>query len=150
MDRLRKGIGLRAYGQTDPVIAYKQEGFAMFDEMIERIQERTIAILLKAQIEMRQSPVQRVMPSVSRSAPRKDESAEAKKEEETPASAEKPVPESEAAVPDIPAAVNVDALKTNGTDKFNPATVKKAKKVGPNDPCPCGSGLKYKKCCGKP
>ena len=150
MDRLRKGIGLRAYGQTDPVIAYKQEGFAMFDEMIERIQERTIAILLKAQIEMRQSPVQRVMPSVSRSAPRKDESAEAKKEEKTPASAEKPVPESEAAVPDIPAAVNVDALKTNGTDKFNPATVKKAKKVGPNDPCPCGSGLKYKKCCGKP
>ncbi len=150
MDRLRKGIGLRAYGQTDPVIAYKQEGFAMFDEMIERIQERTIAILLKAQIEMRQSPVQRVMPSVSRSAPRKDESAEAKKEEKTPVSAEKPVPESEAAVPDIPAAVNVDALKTNGTDKFNPATVKKAKKVGPNDPCPCGSGLKYKKCCGKP
>ena len=149
MDRLRKGIGLRAYGQTDPVIAYKQEGFAMFDEMIERIQERTIAILLKAQIEMRQQPVTRIMPTANvRTAPKKEAPAE-----EEPASEKEPTPEAqpaEAAVPAMPAAVNVDSLKTNGESKFNPATVKKAKKVGPNDPCPCGSGLKYKKCHGKP
>jgi preprotein translocase subunit SecA len=56
MDQLRKGIGLRAYGQVDPVIAYKQEGFDMFDEMIERIQRTTISVLLKVKIEFRQAP----------------------------------------------------------------------------------------------
>ncbi len=52
MDQLRKGIGLRAYGQVDPIISYKKEGFDMFDEMVERIQRTTITILLKARIEM--------------------------------------------------------------------------------------------------
>ncbi len=53
MDQLRKGIGLRAYGQVDPVIAYKKEGFDMFDEMVERIQRTTISVLLKVKVEMR-------------------------------------------------------------------------------------------------
>ena len=53
-------------------------------------------------------------------------------------------------IPDIPAAVDVDSLKTSGESKFNPASMPKRKKIGPNDPCPCGSGLKYKKCHGKP
>ena len=154
MDRLRKGIVLRAVGQIDPVIAYKQEGFAMFDEMIERIQERTIAILLKAQIQERPQPVQRVMPSVSRpQQPSKASEATEASEENSPESEtkakEKAAPAADA-VPDVPAAVNVDALKTNGSGKYNPATKKKLKKVGPNDPCPCGSGLKYKKCHGRP
>ncbi len=154
MDRLRKGIVLRAVGQIDPVIAYKQEGFAMFDEMIERIQERTIAILLKAQIQERPQPVQRVMPSVSRpQQPSKASEATEASEENAPESEtkakEKAAPATDA-VPDVPAAVNVDALKTNGSGKYNPATKKKLKKVGPNDPCPCGSGLKYKKCHGRP
>ena len=155
MDRLRKGIGLRAYGQIDPVIAYKQEGFAMFDEMVERIQERTIAILLKAQIEVRQQPVQRVMPSVSvNSAPNQPNQpapeSEEKSEGESDAPAPAPTARTAPAMQDLPAAVDVNSLKTSGSQKFNPATVKKAKKVGPNDPCPCGSGLKYKKCHGKP
>ena len=54
MDQLRKGIGLRAYGQVDPVISYKKEGFDMFDEMVERIQRTTISVLLKVRIEIRQ------------------------------------------------------------------------------------------------
>ncbi len=155
MDRLRKGIVLRAVGQIDPVIAYKQEGFAMFDEMIERIQERTIAILLKAQIQERPQPVQRVVASVSRPQQPSKASSEATEasEENAPESEtkakEKAAPATDA-VPDVPAAVNVDALKTNGSGKYNPATKKKLKKVGPNDPCPCGSGLKYKKCHGRP
>ncbi len=63
MDQLRKGIGLRAYGQVDPVISYKKEGFEMFDEMIERIQHTTIAVLLKVKVEFRQAPpVRRQMP----------------------------------------------------------------------------------------
>ncbi len=150
MDRLRKGIGLRAYGQIDPVIAYKQEGFAMFDEMVERIQERTIAILLKAQIEVHQQPVQRVMPSVAARPTKSSASAENGAENETPSAAPAPNANRASALPNMPAAVDVDSLKTSGSEKFNPATIKKAKKVGPNDPCPCGSGLKYKKCHGKP
>ena len=53
MDQLRKGIGLRAYGQVDPIISYKKEGFDMFDEMVERIQRTTISVLLKVKIEIR-------------------------------------------------------------------------------------------------
>ena len=53
MDQLRKGISLRAYGQVDPVISYKKEGFDMFDEMVERIQRTTISVLLKAKVEVR-------------------------------------------------------------------------------------------------
>ncbi len=67
MDQLRKGISLRAYGQVDPVISYKKEGFDMFDEMIERIQRTTISILLKVKFQIQSAPaptpVQRVMPT---------------------------------------------------------------------------------------
>ena len=56
MDQLRKGISLRAYGQVDPIIAYKKEGYDMFDEMIARIQRMTISVLLKAKIEIRPAP----------------------------------------------------------------------------------------------
>ncbi len=56
MDQLRKGIGLRAYGQVDPIISYKEEGFDMFDEMVERIQRSTISVLLKVKVEARPAP----------------------------------------------------------------------------------------------
>ena len=56
MDQLRKGISLRAYGQVDPIISYKKEGFDMFDEMIARIQRATISILLKIRVEIRPAP----------------------------------------------------------------------------------------------
>ena len=56
MDQLRKGISLRAYGQVDPIISYKQEGFDMFDEMIERIQRSIISVLLKVKVETRPAP----------------------------------------------------------------------------------------------
>ncbi len=56
MDQLRKGISLRAYGQVDPVISYKKEGFDMFDEMVERIQRTTISVLLKVKVEVRPNP----------------------------------------------------------------------------------------------
>ena len=57
MDQLRKGISLRAYGQVDPIISYKKEGFDMFDEMVERIQRTTISILLKVKVEVRPAPM---------------------------------------------------------------------------------------------
>lgn len=99
MDHLRRGIGLRAIGQYDPVISYTKEGFEMFDFMISSIQRETIQNLLK--IEIKQMP---------KAAP--------------------------------------TAVITNTNEGGN-APIKAGKKVGPNDRCPCGSGLKYKKCCGK-
>ncbi len=112
MDQLRKGIGLRAYGNTDPVIAYKQEGFEMFDEMIERIQNNTIAMLLKVRIEVNRP---------------------------------QPAPVKTELVSESHAELTTNRSAEGGA---KPA-VKTAKTPGRNDPCPCGSGKKYKNCCGK-
>ncbi len=148
MDQLRKGIGLRAYGQNDPVIAYKQEGSAMFNEMIERIQTNTVAMLLKIRVEVRQRPVERIMPTISAAPqpqPQERQNPPAENQPLTPSS-----PQSlrgiETSGMQIPGAVDVNSLKTSGSEKFNPASMKKQKKPGANDPCWCGSGLKYKKC----
>jgi preprotein translocase subunit SecA len=103
MDDLKQGIGLRAYGQHDPVIAYKEEGYEMFQAMITAIREETIRRLFLAELRPREE-VKRV-----------------KVAKETGTSA-----------PDK-------------TVKKQP--VRSEKKAGPNDPCPCGSGKKYKKCC---
>ncbi len=63
MDQLRKGISLRAYGQVDPIISYKKEGFDMFDEMVARIQRTTISVLLKVKVEVRPAPVMNAAPT---------------------------------------------------------------------------------------
>ena len=105
MDDLKQGIGLRAYGQHDPVVAYKEEGFSMFETMVEAIREETVRRLFLVQLRAQQ---------------------EVKREK---------------------------VARETGTGAANNAQVKKQpirnkdKKVGPNDPCPCGSGKKYKKCC---
>ena len=105
MEELKRGIGLRGYAQQDPVVAYRLEGFEMFDQMIEGIKENTVKMLLTI----------RPRPQV-----------EIKREQTL-----KPV-----------------ATGEDGTVKKIPMKADK-KKPGRNDPCPCGSGLKYKKCCGK-
>ena len=105
MDDLKQGIGLRAYAQHDPVVAYKEEGFAMFEAMIQAIRDETIRRMFLVQLRPQQ---------------------EVKREK---------------------------VAKETGTAAASKSEVKKqpvrraAKKVGPNDPCPCGSGKKYKKCC---
>ena len=105
MDDLKQGIGLRAYGQHDPVIAYKEEGYEMFQAMITAIREETVRRMFMVQLRPQQ---------------------EVKRER---------------------------VAKETGTAAATQSQVKKqpvrnaAKKVGPNDPCPCGSGKKYKKCC---
>ena len=104
MDDLKQGIGLRAYGQHDPVVAYKEEGYEMFQAMITAIREETVRRLFAAQLR----PTQEV------------KRMKVAKETSTSGTADKTV-------------------------KQQP--VKKTSKVGPNDPCPCGSGKKYKKCC---
>ncbi len=103
MDQLRQGIGLQAYGQRQPIVEYKFQGFEMFDDMISAIREDTIKALLHVRIEQ-------------------------KVEREQVAK----------------------VTGTNRDDSVANAPVKRTtKKVQPNDPCPCGSGRKYKHCCGK-
>ncbi len=101
MDQLREGIGLRAYGQKDPLIEYKFESYDMFQNMISTIQEDTVRYLFRVNLVREQKP-----------APQR-KTVENRYAEEGP---KKPV--------------------------------KNESKVGRNDPCPCGSGKKYKKCCG--
>ena len=105
MDQLRRGIGLRAYAQTDPVVAYRQVGSDMFDGMNEEIREQTARQMLTVMIR----------------------SQEETKREQT-------------------AKITGASGASDGTDKKQP--VRKKEKSKPNDPCPCGSGKKYKNCCG--
>ncbi len=102
MDQLRKGISLRSYGNVDPVVEYKKEGFEMFEDLTASIQDDTVTLLLKAEL-------QRM--------PQRQE--------------------------------NKENLQTNQAS--GPVMPKKTAKqdIGRNDPCPCGSGKKYKNCCGQ-
>ena len=125
MDELKNGIGLRAYGQKDPVVQYRFEGGEMFDEMIAQIKLEVAKIMLHV---------------VKSSKPAQRES----RVNITNASLDKSA---------------INAMNVEGesnTPKTNQASTEKAKpvvnegpKVGRNDPCPCGSGRKYKQCCGK-
>ena len=106
MDDLKQGIGLRAYGQHDPVIAYKEEGYQMFEAMVTAIREETIRRLFMVQL-------------------RTNEEVKRQK-----------------------VAKETGAVGTaDSVMKKQPVRKSAADKVGPNDPCPCGSGKKYKKCC---
>lgn len=106
MEDLKEGIHLRSYAQQDPVVAFRNESYDMFDEMTATIRENTVKMMLTT-------------------IPRRREDVERK-------------------------AVVKETATSAGTDNSVKAEpVRKGKKVGPNDPCPCGSGKKYKKCCGK-
>ncbi len=100
MQELKRGISLRSFGQKNPVVEYRYEGFDMFDAMVESIREDTVRMLLTIQVQGAQAPQRE-----------------------------------QVARPDAPNAGSPEAKAA-------------AKKIGPNDPCPCGSGKKYKKCCG--
>lgn len=104
MDELRRGIGLRAYAQRDPVVEYRLEGFDMFDEMIASIKEDTVKLLLTVRLKTQEEP---------------------KREQ-----------------------VAKPTTASVGGDRTVKKQPVKKQKIGRNDPCPCGSGKKYKKCCG--
>ena len=106
MEELKRGIGLRAYGQQQPIVAYRNESYDMFEEMRISIREDTVRQMLTVRV---------------------------KTEEET---------KREQTVK-----VTSESGSSDGSLKKEPVR-NKGKKVGPNDPCPCGSGKKYKKCCG--
>ncbi len=107
MDHLKEGIGLRGYGQKDPLREYQREGFEMFADMVERIKQETIFKLMHVQL-AQETDVEQFAPTE-----------------------------------DVP-------LAFSGGEETAPQPKKrKGKKIGRNDPCPCGSGKKYKKCCGR-
>lgn len=156
MDQLRKGIGLRGYAQQDPVIAYKQEGYDMFDDMIDRIQTITVSRLLKGRI-VRVQPAARpinqgvapVNPAVAERAKEMAEAQQKQTEGETTQSGAPARPsENSPSVATEAMPVMPKGLVENIGGKPQPKINKNAK-VGRNDPCPCGSGKKYKNCCGK-
>ena len=127
MDALRDGIGLRGYGQRDPKLEYKREGFDMFQEMLFQIRESVFRALTRVR-------VQRVSPE--------EEQARAEAEKEALALEFRHREESSGQL----------SYSGGGEDEAQPAKgtpAKAAPRVGRNDPCPCGSGKKYQKCCGR-
>jgi len=127
MDILKEGIGLRAYGQVDPLIEYKNEGYAMFEDMFNRIQEDALEFIFRVQV-VKEERVKGVFDAV----PQQFIHQEAQPLAASQPRIESPRPMSAANAPDV---------------KQVPVH-REAPKVGRNDPCPCGSGKKYKKCCG--
>lgn len=128
MDQLKEGIGLRAYGQKDPLLEYKQEGFRAFVEMLDRINGEILEICFKAQLQVQAPEDMRVR---SRQ------------------------PMEMSAVHDSASGMGFAGQQEDGQESPVPqrrVTVQPVKvehKVGRNEPCPCGSGKKYKQCCGR-
>jgi preprotein translocase subunit SecA len=166
MDHLKEGIGLRGYGQKDPLIEYKKESFTLFQDMMDRIEDETIRYLYFLQISSGDelgAPVgdggrgglperpHAVLPF----APEEEEHEEEEEEEPVGVSQE----QRRAALASVNDFTrNIQRKKDKelaelqfaggGTTSGTKQPVLSAKKAGRNDPCPCGSGKKYKKCCG--
>ena len=107
MDELRRGIHLRAIGQHDPVVVYRNEGFEMFEQMVAAIREDTARAILTVQLRSEEEPERKQVAKIT------------------------------------------GTSGGDGSDKKQPVRKSASDKVGRNDPCPCGSGKKYKHCCGR-
>ncbi|MCR5058490.1 MAG: preprotein translocase subunit SecA [Clostridiales bacterium] len=128
MDQLRNAIGMRSVGQKDPVVEYRIEGSDMFDEMNMLIQNDTVRLIMKANIEAGQ---------------RIERKTSVKKLQEGHGNAQL-----DSVAKRAQSGADAKANQQAGITQNQPAK-RDAKKVGRNDPCPCGSGKKYKNCCGK-
>jgi len=124
MDHLKEGIGLRGYGQKDPLIEYKREGFEMFEAMEARVAKDAIEYLMKVQVAVEPERVAQAADLSELPLTPPGDGRRRRERELTPTRSLRP-----AAAPAMTAAPRA--------------------KVGRNDPCPCGSGKKYKKCCGQ-
>jgi preprotein translocase subunit SecA len=136
LDNLREGIGLRAYGQRDPLVEYKREAFNMFDQMTDSVKEEAVELLFRVQVvretklanPVEESKTQYLHPEAALPESKPSPSAKLPRGMDTPS-------------PFSP--------RNEAPDDQAPTPIKRAhEKVGRNDPCPCGSGKKYKKCCG--
>ena len=141
MDHLKEGIGLRGYGQHDPLVEYKRESFDMFEDMMQRFQEDTVRYLFHMRIEQ--------APSVSAAAVAGGEDGEARPEPPPRRRAATSVDDLEAQFERRKKRELEQARMAGATNGNKPQQVVRGQaKIGRNDPCPCGSGKKYKKCCG--
>ena len=116
MDELKNGIGLRAYGQQDPVVKYRTEGMDMFEEMVANIKLDVVKILMNI----------------------RKQNGDVKRQEAAKITGAA-----------LEAINSVDGGKKINTPEYSQTVVNEGPKIGRNDPCPCGSGKKYKNCCGK-
>jgi preprotein translocase subunit SecA len=153
MDHLKEGIGLRGYGQKDPLIEYKKESFTMFQEMMDRIEDETIKFLYFMRIETGAPGATPPLP-YPEMGPDADDEEEEEEGEREPELVGANV-QAQQSVLDLTR--NIQRKKerelaelqfSGGEAASRPQTVSKAAKVGRNELCPCGSGKKYKKCCG--
>jgi len=147
LDHLKEGIGLRGYGQKDPLVEFKKEAFVLFEDMMARIDNETIRYLFHVQIQQQEAPPQQPRPEPMRQL----HSAAA-----AVASAAARAEEAPAKLPDFARALERKQerqqkdlqYQTGPAQAEAPKPVRAGAKVGRNDPCPCGSGKKYKKCHG--
>jgi preprotein translocase subunit SecA len=141
MDHLKEGIGLRGYGQHDPLVEYKRESFDMFESMMQRFQEDTIRYLFHMRIEE--------LPSATAAAVGSGPDEDGSKPSAPRRRAATSVDDLEAQFEKRKKRELEQARMAGATNGNKPQqVVRGAAKVGRNDPCPCGSGKKYKKCCG--
>ncbi|MHB8732046.1 MAG: preprotein translocase subunit SecA [bacterium] len=136
MDALREGIGLRAYAQVSPLIEYQKEGFALFEQMKDEIQEETVKFLYLVEVQPAKAPA---LAAAGRPGYRVTA--------EFGGSSAAPVPGDRRARPAPPGAGRPSAQVPGNGQPAGAAPIR-VPKVGRNDPCPCGSGKKYKKCHG--
>jgi len=154
LDHLKEGIGLRGYGQKDPLVEFKKEAFVLFEDMMARIDNETIRYLFHIQMQQGEQPPQEGarQPSPQQPPPTRSGGARAAVASAA-ARAEEPAPER------LPAFAREMERKqqrqqkelqyqTGPAQAEAPKPVRAGAKVGRNDPCPCGSGKKYKKCHG--
>ncbi|MEE1076858.1 MAG: preprotein translocase subunit SecA [Acutalibacteraceae bacterium] len=163
MDNLKQGIRLRAFAQKDPVVEYRLEGFDMFDQMIDSIRENTAKLCLSApkKIAAIQSRQLAEVEKAKQIREKRIKELQAAKEEaimkgERSDEIDKEIAEEQQETVDEATVLikreqmaNPTSTSGGSSEASSNTTVKKSKKVGRNDLCPCGSGKKYKKCCGK-
>jgi preprotein translocase subunit SecA len=134
LEQLRKGIFLRAYGQKDPLIEFQKEGFSLFETMMQRVREESLEFLFRIEAAPAAQPRDRVMKTEKPSAPM------------IQAATEPAVPEPPSVSPLIRTVGASSPRRLAGSPSVS--SLPEVHKIGRNDPCPCGSGKKHKKCCG--
>ena len=152
MDHLKEGIGLRGYGQKDPLVEYKKESFTLFQDMMDRIEDETVRFLYFLQISHEPGAARPQMPfDVD------EEGYEDGEEEEQPAVTDQQRAMAQTSIQDFTRNIQrkkekemaeLQMVGGDGSANGQSKQVIKGDKVGRNDPCPCGSGKKYKKCHG--
>jgi preprotein translocase subunit SecA len=164
MDHLKEGIGLRGYAQQDPLVAYKRESYDMFEAMMLKFQEDTVRFLFRMQILGPDGQPINAAPEPRREIPPAPPVASASQPPPTLEAAPREIPIPVRQNPGRQASTTIDALErefqrkkqreleaasfAGSGDAGQPAQRRTGDKVGRNDPCPCGSGKKYKKCHG--